>query len=70
MANAPPTFDDLLISYRRALIARIQQREFVGWGPTVEDGLRQTVALHDALEENFIAAEIRRRAEEDKQKGT
>lgn len=67
MAADRPTFDELLVSYRRSLMARIQQREFASWGTTLGEGFRQTIALHDELEEKFIAREIERRAAEDKQ---
>ena len=66
MSDAAPTLDTLLVSYRRTIMARIQQREFVGWGTTLEEGFRQTIALHMALEESFITSEIQRRAEQDK----
>lgn len=66
MTGQHPTFDDLLVSYRRSLMARIQQREFVSWGGTFEGSFRSTIALHAELEERFIASEILRRAEKDK----
>lgn len=56
-----PTLEDLLVSYRKALMAKVQLLEFLGWGPGVDGSMRKTIAMHEETEAAYVAAEVQRR---------
>lgn len=61
MDTPSPSFEDLLKSYRAALLARIQRAEYAGWGGSFDATFRARIAEHEKLEAAFVAAEIERR---------
>jgi hypothetical protein len=60
-----PSLDDLLRSYQRSLVARVQLTEFAGWGPATTDSMRRHIADHVALEGEYIAEVLARRRQAD-----
>lgn len=54
---------DVLQSYQRTLIAKVQLQEFIGWG--LGDSFRTRIAEHEELERRYVAGVIRRRQEKD-----
>ena len=66
MIERKPTLSDLISAYGRALIAKVQMREFATWGGGVMDGFRKAVAEHEAMEREYLDGVAARRAEEDR----
>jgi hypothetical protein len=61
MSPQAPSIDDLLKSYRRALLARVSPSECAGWRGTFSPVFRTRIAEREQREAAFIAAEIERR---------
>lgn len=66
MTEHKPSLSDLLSAYARALIAKVQMREFGNWGGGVMERFRQTVAEHEAMERQYIDRVTADRAAADK----
>lgn len=57
MTDRRPSLADLLTAYGRALVAKLQMREFGNWGGGVMERFRQPVAEHEEMErETSIAS--------------
>lgn len=52
--STPPTLSDLFAAYGRALIAKVQMREFTAWGGGVMDMFRSTVKEHQEMEDRYV----------------
>lgn len=59
--GAAMSIDELMNSYRRYLMARIQEREFSGFGGDVLNLAKKTVREHREAEDAYVNAEISRR---------
>ena len=57
-----PTTHELLSSYHRSLLAKVQLQEFQSWGGGMTDRFRETIAAHQELENRYVAAMIESRA--------
>ncbi len=66
MNERKPTLADLITAYSRALIAKVQMREFSSWGGGVMDRFRSTVAEHEAMEREYLDRVAADRAEQDR----
>lgn len=54
MTDSRPTLADLFTAYSRALVAKLQMREFGNWGGGVMERFRQTVAEHETMERDYL----------------
>ncbi len=54
MTDRRPSLADLFTAYSRALVAKLQMREFGNWGGGVMERFRQTVAEHEELEREYL----------------
>lgn len=54
MTDRRPTLADLLTAYSRALVAKLQMREFGNWGGGVMERFQQTVAEHETMERDYL----------------
>lgn len=66
MNERKPTLADLISAYGRALIAKVQMREFSSWGGGVMDGFRKAVAEHETMEREYLDRVSAERAAADK----
>lgn len=57
----PVEIDDLLLSYRAYLLAKIQEGEFASWGGVITDTFRKRIAEHQEMENTYLAEERTRR---------
>ncbi len=67
MPDIDHALSELLHSYERSLIARIQLQEFQSWGGGMVERFKSTIAEHQALEARYLEAVMRRRPEADAQ---
>ena len=66
MPDIDHALSELLHSYERTLIARIQLQEFQSWGGGMLERFRATIVEHQALEARYLEAVLRRRQEADR----
>jgi hypothetical protein len=64
-----PTTHELLSSYHRSLLAKVQLQEFQSWGGNITDRFRETIAAHQELEDRYVAAMIESRAKPQENRG-
>ncbi|OEO31940.1 hypothetical protein VW23_013935 [Devosia insulae DS-56] len=64
-----PTTHELLSSYHRSLLAKVQLQEFQSWGGGMTDRFRQTIVEHQELENRYVASMIESRATSPENKG-
>lgn len=53
-APIQPTLDQVLKSYERTLVAKVQLNEYQGWGGSFSGVFRSTIAEHEELERRYI----------------
>jgi hypothetical protein len=51
-----PTLDQVLKSYERTLVAKVQLNEYGGWGGSFMSTFRARIAKHEELERCYIEA--------------
>lgn len=63
----PISSEDMQLSYRRMLMARIQEREFASWGGEIIANCRRVIAEHERTEAAYIDEQIieRRKSSDD-----
>lgn len=64
-----PTTHELLSSYHRCLLAKVQMQEFQSWGGGMTDHFRKTIAEHQELEDRYVVAMIESRAKPQENRG-
>jgi hypothetical protein len=58
------TTHELLSSYNRTLLAKCQMVEFQSWGGSIVEACRKQIAVHQDLEDRYVAQMMAARAGE------
>lgn len=56
-----PSLDEVLASYARTLVAKVQLSEFAGWGDATTGSFRRQIAAHVELEQEYLREVTARR---------
>lgn len=56
-----PTLEQVLKSYERSLVAKVQLNEFLSWGDSITASFKRTIAEHHETEQSYVQATVERR---------